>query len=68
MLDDLRSSASDGSQAEPGYYESEEPENKQFLGMTAPQRFIVVLMLLIMVCILGTFVLVIFGKVALPFV
>jgi hypothetical protein len=35
--------------------------------MTAPQRFIVVLMLLIMVCILGTFVLVIFGKVMLPF-
>jgi hypothetical protein len=67
MLDDLRSSASDSSQADGTYYESEEPENKQFLGMTAPQRFIVVLMLLVMVCILGTFVLVIFGKIALPF-
>jgi len=67
MLDDLRSSASDGSQVDEAYYESDYPENKQFLGMTAPQRFIVVLMLLILVCILGTFVLVIFGKINLPF-
>jgi hypothetical protein len=67
MLDDLRSSASDSPQGEDIYYEDDLQQNKQFLGMTAPQRFIVVLMLLIMVCILGTFVLVIFGKVMLPF-
>ena len=67
MLDDLRSSASDGSQADEAYYEAEPQGGKQILGMTAPQRFIVVLMLLVMVCILGTFVLIIFGKVALPF-
>jgi hypothetical protein len=67
MLDDLRSSASDNPQGDDFYYEDEAQQSKQFLGMTAPQRFIVVLMLLIMVCILGTFVLVIFGKVMLPF-
>jgi hypothetical protein len=67
MLDDLRSSASDSPQGDDLYYEDDSQQNKQFLGMTAPQRFIVVLMLLIMVCILGTFVLVIFGKVMLPF-
>lgn len=68
MLDDLRNSASDSASMDESYYETDSGDNKQFLGMTAPQRFIVVLMLLIMVCILGTFVLLIFGKVSLPFV
>ena len=34
-----------------------------FLGMTAPQRFVVALMLLMMTCSLGTFCLLVTGKI-----
>ena len=37
------------------------------LGMTAPQRFTIALLLLVLVFLLGSFLLVIAGKVALPF-
>ncbi|MFH1447017.1 MAG: hypothetical protein ABIG43_06375 [Chloroflexota bacterium] len=40
---------------------------KYFLGMTAPQRFIAALFLLIVVLILGSFFLLLTGKIALPF-
>lgn len=66
MLDDLRNTASDNSGQDDAYYE-EAQGRKSFLGMTAPQRFIVVLMLLFMTCILGSFFLIIFGKISLPF-
>lgn len=69
MLDDLRNSANDG-------YPEEEPtvvyppvrqeSKKNFLGMTAPQRFIISLLLLIAVVILGTFCLLITGKIVIP--
>jgi hypothetical protein len=67
MLDDLRNTAKDKAEQDEAYYEEEYQGKKQFLGMTAPQRFIVVLMLLFMTCILGSFFLIIFGKISLPF-
>jgi hypothetical protein len=69
MLDDLRSSANEGFPEEepttvytPVRYETK----KNFLGMTAPQRFIISLLLLIAVVILGTFCLLITGKIVIP--
>jgi hypothetical protein len=38
--------------------------SKRFLGMTAAQRFVIVFMLMITVCILGAMVLLVTGKVA----
>jgi hypothetical protein len=68
MLDDLRSSAT---------YQDEEPEEQnnsragsarrsdsRFLGMTAPQRFVIVLMLFMMMCIFGSFALIVTGSVS----
>ena len=40
---------------------------KRFMGMTAMQRFVATLFLLIVVLILGTFFLLLTGKIALPF-
>jgi hypothetical protein len=37
-----------------------------FLGMTAPQRFVIALMLLMMTCILGTFCLLVTEKIVPP--
>jgi hypothetical protein len=71
MLDDLRNSA------ETGFFEEDpldkdtfESEKKHrsgpFLGMTAPQRFILVFILFLMVAILGVFILIVFQKVYPP--
>jgi len=64
MLDDLRNSAQDS------YPEVEaapvKPKKKQFLGMTAAQRFVVVFMLLLIVVVVGSFCLLATGKVVLP--
>lgn len=75
MLDDLRNSASTS-------YEDEVPPEQQpgegipdlpkaerppFLGMSAQQRFVIVLLMVIMACILGTLCLVVTEKVWLPF-
>jgi hypothetical protein len=38
-----------------------------FLGMTAPQRLVVAVMLFMMTCILSTFCLLVMGKISLPF-
>jgi hypothetical protein len=70
MLDDIRKTASEPSQQE----NAPQPENKQplqgdgkkFLGMTAKQRFILALLLLVSVCVLGSLCLVVFGKVYFP--
>lgn len=69
MIDDLRNSANES-------YSEEEvnpiPQidrtrgNKNFLGMTAPQRFILAVLLLIAVIVLGSFCLLITGKIVLP--
>lgn len=74
MLDDLRNSAASSYMDEEPLPEIPEqaPEKKKkkadsrFLGLTAPQRFIVVLLLMMMTCLLGTFVLILTGKVWLP--
>lgn len=66
MLDDLRSSAEDSyTEVEPvPVYKPK--KKKQFLGMTAAQRFVVALFLLIIVVVLGTFCLLATGRVVLP--
>ena len=71
MLDDLRQQNDDNffSDVEEGY-EYEEvsaPASAQFLGMTPPQRFVIASMLLLMVCILGSFFLLVTEKIYLPF-
>jgi len=40
----------------------------QVTGMTAPQRFALVLMLFFIVCLFGSMLLLVFGKVVLPFI
>ncbi len=67
MLDDLRNLASQPAEEEPEPTEKREkprksPE-KNFLGMTAAQRFVVALLLFVMVLILGTLFLVVTEKV-----
>lgn len=69
MLDDLRNSASSGYTPQP---DTPPPPltrrtSQPFLGMTAGQRFVIALFLLLIACILGTFCLLVTGKVWLPF-
>jgi|YNPBryantNP2012_1023418.scaffolds.fasta_scaffold30418_2 hypothetical protein len=70
MLEDLRSSAASS------FYEEEPTESEEaleehrrqrgpFLGMTAAQRFILALLLLMMTCVLGTFCLLVTEKMVL---
>jgi len=70
MLDDIRKTASEPSQQEDApQLEDQQPEpgqGKKFLGMTAKQRFILALLLLISICVLGSLCLVVFGKVYFP--
>ena len=71
MLDDLRNSARDsyfeeGSPVEPKPVKPVREEPKLIFGMTAPQRFIVAVFVLLMVIILGLFVLIMFGKIVIP--
>ena len=73
MLDDLRNSATSSYleeeelQQEDLYADKPAPKEKLFLGMTAPQRFVIVLMMLMMTCVLGAFFLVATEKIVLPF-
>jgi hypothetical protein len=68
MFDDLRNQTNtpETKQAEQEYAENIEREGL-FMGMTAPQRFVVAFFLLIMTCLLGSFLLVLTNKVVLPF-
>jgi hypothetical protein len=71
MLDDLRNSVKDSFIDEEPVVEKkiEKPfsnEPKLIFGMSAPQRFIVSVFILLMVFILGLFLLIIFGKVVIP--
>ncbi len=70
MLDDLRNSARDSYEEEvPVQRKAAKPvreEPKLIFGMTAPQRFIVSVFVLLMVIILGLFVLIMFGKIVIP--
>lgn len=68
MLDDLRNSSSFVDEDEPAdaqvsLYEPARGRKKgDFLGMTAQQRFIISVILFLMVCLLGTFALLLSGK------
>jgi anti-sigma factor RsiW len=74
MLDDLRNSLMDPYDEEEVHEEKPQRQaqkatkssTENFLGMTAAQRFIVALMVLLMVCLLGAFFLLVTGKIALP--
>lgn len=74
MLDDLRNKS---------FIDDEEPQEDKlevtsnrpsrrkkepFLGMTASQRFVLVLLLFFMVCLLGSFALILTEKIVLPFI
>lgn len=66
MLDDLRNSA-EASFSEEDILEFENKnKEKRFLGMTAAQRFILSVLMLILVVVLGTLLLMVTGKVVLP--
>jgi hypothetical protein len=72
MLDDLRGDGEFTEEEEEKDYEYQEavvavPPQSQFLGMTPVQRFVIAFLLLMMVCILGTFFLLITETFWLPF-
>ena len=75
MLDDLREQAS-----ESDFFEEEDSSAKYvdeletglspklFLGMTPVQRLVIAIMILLMACVMGTFLLLVTEKVYFPFV
>jgi hypothetical protein len=69
MLDEFREQAINSDFFEEEEDPSEEgkspPVKRKFLGMTAAQRFLIALMLLLMTCVMGTFILAVTGKVIL---
>lgn len=71
MLDDLRQQSDEDFFSEDedvyAYTEASVPASAQFLGMTPVQRFVIAAMLLLMVCILGSFFLLVSEKIYLPF-
>jgi hypothetical protein len=77
MLEDLRNEAQSSYEEEqqqalleegdPNQPGAERPtDHPPFLGMTPFQRFVIALLIFLMVCALGAFVLIAFGKVILP--
>lgn len=75
MLDDLRSSTSFQEDEEQSQMLEEEQGSTRrssrrgrepFLGMTAPQRFVLSLMLFFMTCVLGILALIILEKIYIP--
>lgn len=71
MLDDLRDDADfieedDDQLANQNKRASAAGAQPGFLGMTPQQRFVIAVMILLMVCIIGSFFLLITGSVALP--
>jgi hypothetical protein len=70
MLDDLRHSADASTPEQNEPTKKEKPQKKgesKFLGMTASQRFIIALFLFLVVCVLGSFCLLVANKIVLPF-
>lgn len=69
MLDDLRNTAQESYLEEEARLAAEAAQpktEKKILGMTAPQRFVISIFLLIAVIVLGSFCLLVTGKVILP--
>jgi hypothetical protein len=68
MFDDLRQEAeATPFEEETPIFVEHLPPKKPFLGMKPWQRFIIALFLLIMVCILGSFTLLVTETIVLPF-
>ena len=82
MLDDLRDSVTESylEDEEEEFYDADDLDSimdggdqggkgdrKPFLGLTPSQRFIIVLILFLMTCVLGAFCLVLTGRMYLPF-
>ena len=72
MLDDLRNSAANPPEPPPDQaptpgYTPRPRRTGNFLGMNSGQRFILVLLLFMMSCVMGVACLVLTGKVYLPF-
>ncbi len=71
MFDDLRSQSDESKFDQPDEEQAKAHRlyrrQNLFLGMTAPQRFVIALMLLFMVCLLGSFCLLVTYKVIPPF-
>ena len=70
MFDDLRDSNSpflDEEQNPPPSKPRKTRDKAGFLGMTASQRFVLALLLFFMVCACGAFLLILGGKITLPF-
>ena len=68
MLDDLREDADFVEEDEDSKAPTPPPgPETQFLGMTPVQRFVIALMIFLMICILGSFFLLITETVWLPF-
>ncbi|NPV55378.1 MAG: hypothetical protein HPY76_01715 [Anaerolineae bacterium] len=76
MLDDLRNTAlSSYEEEEPNFPDEpaasqprrRKPQRQSSGGMTAAQRFVLALMFLVMVCLVGSFFLILTEKVYLPF-
>jgi hypothetical protein len=74
MLDDLREQASDSDffMGEDDNFEYDDAKMPQrtarlFLGMTPVQRFVIAVMILMMVCVLGSFFLLVTERIYLPF-
>ncbi len=66
MLDDLRGQSGSAPFYEEASFQlptESAPRSGRFLGMTAPQRFVIALMLMIAVCTLGSMCLLITGKI-----
>lgn len=78
MFEDLRKSANEKFENEDDPIEDfdpydysehdEEQTRKQFLGMTSFQRFILAVMLFFIICVFAVFLLVLTGKIYLPFI
>ena len=74
MLDDLREQASDSdfymvdeNEFEYNDVKASRQPVRLFLGMTPIQRFVIAVMVLMMVCVLGSFFLLVTEKIYLPF-
>lgn len=63
MLDDLRNTAARSYEEELTQGAPKPQPPRRILGMTAPQRFFVALLLLMLACVLGAVVLIATGKV-----
>ena len=74
MLDDLRNNNQESQDQVDPFPQAEEIYNSKvseksggnFLGMTAAQRFVIVMLLFVLTCVLGSFGLVLTEKVVLP--